>query len=77
MNRNLEDKKHNYEPPPPINLSNLEMNELTPFGEGEFEFNQNSVPFDFDGQRLLWMTYVDGGNDTRELFFFDFRLAKK
>lgn len=53
------------------------MNELTPFGEGVFEFNQNTVPFDFDGQRLLWMTYCDGGNDQRELNFFDFRIAKK
>lgn len=72
-----DEQKHNYEPPPPINLSNLEMNELTPFGEGDIEFNQNTVPFDFDGQRLLWMNYCNGGDDKRELFFFDFRLAKK
>lgn len=72
-----QDKKNNYEPPPPINLSNLEMNELTPYGEGEFEFNQNTVPFDFDGQRLLWMTYSTSGMDVRDLFFYDFRYAKK
>ena len=53
------------------------MNELTPYGEGEFEFNQNTVPFDFDGQRLLWMTYSTAGADVRDLFFYDFRYAKK
>ena len=53
------------------------MNELTPYGEGEFEFNQNTVPFDFDGQRLLWMTYSASGVDVRDLFFYDFRYAKK
>ena len=71
--KNSEDPKQNYEPPPPINISNLEMNELTPFGEGKIEFDQNSVPFDFDGQRLMWMNYIDGGDDKRELNFYDFR----
>lgn len=27
----------------------------------EFEFNQNSVPFDFDGDYVLWMTYEPMG----------------
>lgn len=25
------------------------------------EFDQNTVPFDFDGTILIWMTYLDGG----------------
>jgi hypothetical protein len=37
------------EPYIPIMLSNLETNILDNFGENEFEFNQNSVPCDFDG----------------------------
>jgi hypothetical protein len=40
-------------------MSDLELNELKPFGEGELEFNQNTVPFDFDGHRLMWLTYKD------------------
>ena len=28
---------------------------------GEVEFNQNSVPFDFDGDYVLWMTYEPMG----------------
>lgn len=39
-------------------LSNLETNNLENFGEGEVDFTQNTVPFDFDGARLLWMQYV-------------------
>jgi hypothetical protein len=50
---------------PPINMSDLELNELKPFGEGELEFNQNTVPFDFDGHRLMWLTYKD--KNCREL----------
>ena len=37
----------------PIMMSNLETNILENFGEGDVEFTQNSVPFDFDGLRLL------------------------
>ena len=47
----------NNEALPPINMSNLEESELKPYGEGELEFNQNTVPFDFDGKRLMWLTY--------------------
>lgn len=40
-------------------LSNLDSNMLDNYGEnGELEFNQNTVPFDFDGANLLWMHYV-------------------
>jgi hypothetical protein len=55
---------------PPINLSDLEQNILQPYGEGDIKFNQNTVPFDFDGRRLLWMTYLE--NDVRQLNIFDF-----
>ena len=52
-------------------MSDLEQNILQPYGENEFTFDQNTVPFDFDGKRLLWLTYKDG--DIRELnqFVFD------
>lgn len=36
---------------------------------GEFEFNYNSVPFDYDGNRLLWMDYVD--KKTRDVNIYD------
>lgn len=36
-------------------LSNLETNILENYGEGEIEFTQNTVPFDFDGKRLLYL----------------------
>ena len=51
-------------------MSDLELNELKPFGEGELEFNQNTVPFDFDGHRLMWLTYKDKQN--RELSIYHF-----
>lgn len=41
----------------PINLSNLETNQLNQYGKGQLEFTQNSVPFDFNGEYLLWMHY--------------------
>ena len=43
---------------------------LQPFGEGELEFNQNTVPFDFDGKRLLWLKYLD--KDIREIYIYHF-----
>ena len=63
-----------YEPLPPINMSDLEQNILQPYGEGEIEFNQNTVPFDFDGQRLLWMKYSN--NDVREIYIYHFAEQK-
>jgi hypothetical protein len=71
--------KDNQSRPPenyvPIMLSNLDANMLDNFGEGELEFTQNTVPFDFDGQRLLWMHYVT--KDEREVFIYDFEEKKK
>ena len=26
--------------------------------KGQFEFNNNSVPFDFDGRKIIWMDYL-------------------
>ena len=39
---------------PPIMLSNLDTNILENYGENQLHFTQNSVPFDFDGHRLLY-----------------------
>lgn len=64
----------NYQPLPPINMSDLEQNILQPYGEGEIEFNQNTVPFDFDGFRLIWLKYEN--KDTRELYMYNFEKAK-
>ena len=33
------------------------------------------MPFDFDGRRLLWMTYLE--NDIRQLNIFDFDEKKE
>lgn len=59
----------------PINLSNLETNKLEEFGRDEIEFTQNSVPFDFDGNYLLWMDYKAKG--VREIHLYDFNNKKK
>mmetsp|Transcript_19631 Transcript_19631/g.30268 ORF Transcript_19631/g.30268 Transcript_19631/m.30268 type:complete len:104 (+) Transcript_19631:472-783(+) len=55
-------------------MSNLEESTLSPFGENIVQFDQNTVPFDFDGQRLIWMTYKD--DDVRELNIFNFNESK-
>ena len=79
INMNLIQKKPE-EPKPiddnqaPISLSNLETNKLEQFGKDEFEFTQNTVPFDFDGENLLWMVYLPKG--VRELNIFDFATKK-
>jgi hypothetical protein len=45
-------------------MSNLNTNMLENYGEGGqdggslVQFTQNCVPFDFDGERLLWMQYI-------------------
>ena len=66
-------------------LSNLDTNILENYGEGELQFTQNSVPFDFDGKRLLyaflgmilnrWMEYVT--KDNRDVYIYDFDLKQK
>ena len=62
----------------PIMLSNLDTNMLESFGEpgggeeggSEVSFTQNCVPFDFDGERLLWMQYLT--RDAREVYLYTF-----
>ena len=51
-------------------------NKLEEFGVGEgFEFTQNSVPFDFTGELLMWMDYLPKG--LREIYIYDFATKKK
>lgn len=40
----------------PITIANLDTQDVDQIGN--FEFDNNSVPFDFDGKYLLWMDYV-------------------
>jgi len=43
----------------PIMLSDLDSNFIDDIGKNsDIEFNQNTVPFDFNGSHLLWMHYV-------------------
>lgn len=60
---------------PPITLTDLEKSEQVTYGEGDLEFTQNSVPFDFNGDYLLWMEYKEKGE--RAIFLFDFANNKK
>lgn len=64
---------------PPIMLSNLETNILESFGEADegspVTFTQNTVPFDFDGARILWMQYVT--RDFREVYIYEFSKKEK
>lgn len=45
------------------------------FGKDEITFSQNTVPFDFDGEHLLWMAYLPKG--AREVYLYDFSMNKK
>ena len=62
-------------PVAPINMSDLDNNVLQPYGEGEFIFDHNTVPYDFDGKRLLYMIYDE--KNVRDLFYYDFDEAKR
>jgi hypothetical protein len=65
-------------------VSNLDTNMLEPFGAPlhnqddqanptpEVTFTQNTVPFDFDGDRLLWMNYQS--RDLRDVNLYNFPL---
>ena len=48
------------QPFPALSISNLEESILEEHTEGLF-FDQNTVPFDFDGKILIWMTYLEEG----------------
>lgn len=39
-------------------MSNLDSNILENYGENDVEFTQNTVPFDFDGARLLYLNKI-------------------
>ncbi|CDW91154.1 UNKNOWN [Stylonychia lemnae] len=61
---------------PPIMLSNLNTNILENYGEeSQVKFSQNTVPFDFDGQRLLWMEYKT--KDERVVYIYYFETKTK
>lgn len=53
INMSNKEANKNAENQAPIMMSNLESNILENFGENDIEFTQNTVPFDFDGARLL------------------------
>lgn len=64
-------------PVAPINMSDLDNNVLQPYGEGEFVFDHNTVPYDFDGKRLLYMIYDENQKNVRDLFYYDFDEAQR
>ena len=37
--------------------------------KGQFEFNHNSVPFDFNGKKIIWMDYISKNN--RIIYIYD------
>jgi len=45
----------------PINISDLESDMLQPFSPEGLRFTQHHVPFDFDGQNLVFMEYAERG----------------
>ncbi len=45
------------------------------FGQEELEFTQNSVPFAYDGEHLLWMNYLQQGK--REIYIYDFEQKQR
>jgi len=71
LNINMSGKNEpNEEQNAPMRLSNLDTNILENYGEGEIAFTQNTVPFDFDGNRLMWMQY--NTKDQRIVYIYDF-----
>ena len=59
---------------PPISYSDLEGSQIDSHGhDGDclLDFNYATVPFDFDGKRLMWLTYI--GENTRELCIYSFQ----
>jgi hypothetical protein len=46
------------QPFPALSISNLEESILEDHDEGLY-FDQNTVPFDFNGQVLIWMIYLE------------------
>ena len=59
-----------------MTVSNLEVNKMEEFGAQEkIEFDQNSVPFDYNGDLLSWMQYLDDG--VREMYTYDFNKRER
>ena len=52
----------------PINISDLEENMLVQHRPDNLRFTQNSVPFDFDGEHLIYMEYQE--NSMREIHMY-------
>jgi hypothetical protein len=48
----------------PLSISNLQDNILEQHEDG-LKFDQNTVPFDFDGHNLIWLAYLE--NNSREI----------
>jgi hypothetical protein len=45
------------------------------FAQDELEFTQNSVPFAYDGDHLLWMNYLQKGK--REVYIYNFEQKQR
>lgn len=43
--------------------------------KGEFEFDNNSVPFDFNGKKLIWMDYES--KKKRKIYLYDIQKEEK
>ena len=52
----------------PISISDLEENMLVQHRPDNMRFTQNSVPFDFDGEHLIYMEYME--NSLREIWMY-------
>mmetsp|Transcript_3947 Transcript_3947/g.4717 ORF Transcript_3947/g.4717 Transcript_3947/m.4717 type:complete len:109 (+) Transcript_3947:411-737(+) len=52
----------------PINISDLENDMLVPHNPPGLNFSQQHVPFDFDGEHLIYMEYRP--NNVRQIFIY-------
>jgi len=41
------------------------------FAQDELDFTQNSVPFVYDGEHLLWMNYLVKGKREIYIYYFE------
>ena len=60
------------QPLAPLSLSNLQESVLEDHVDG-LHFDQNTVPFDFDGQVLIWLVYLEGGLKEIKTYSFEQR----
>jgi hypothetical protein len=61
------------QPLAPLSLSNLEESVLEDHVDG-LNFDQNTVPFDFDGNVIIWLVYLEAG--LREIKTYSFESRK-